>query len=163
MWKASRWILCTLSQRYACLEQRKQQEISANTFKGWSDTAKKATYRAIKKAGFNEDRFPLLNDVMFITEPEAGALYAARFLRNEMKRDFLKVCVEPASGNTALKLFLTHFSVANVLFYVMRAAVQWYVPTITGISKCVNCIGCCFVPSFKSGPIGTQTSRDGTR
>jgi hypothetical protein len=32
---------------------------------------------------------------MFITEPEAGALFAARYLKNEMKKDFLKVCLEP--------------------------------------------------------------------
>jgi hypothetical protein len=26
-----------------------------------------------------------------VTEPEAGAMYAARFLKEEMQRDFLKV------------------------------------------------------------------------
>jgi molecular chaperone DnaK (HSP70) len=56
---------------------------------GWSDAAKNSTYRAVMRAGF--DQFPKLKDVMMITEPEAGALYAARFLKDEMGKDFLKV------------------------------------------------------------------------
>jgi hypothetical protein len=32
-----------------------------------------------------------LNDVIFVTEPEAGALYAARFLKDGMGQEFLKV------------------------------------------------------------------------
>ncbi|KAH6665947.1 hypothetical protein B0J14DRAFT_203950 [Halenospora varia] len=57
----------------------------------WSYRAKDATLRAIQKAGFNKTRFPLLRDVMMVTEPEAAAVYTARFLKKEMGANFLKI------------------------------------------------------------------------
>lgn len=42
-------------------------------------------------AGFNQEAFPRLKDVIVVTEPEAAAAYTARQLREEEGRDFLKV------------------------------------------------------------------------
>jgi hypothetical protein len=53
--------------------------------------AMNSTYRALMKAGFNRVKFPRLQDVMFITEPEAAALYTARHYRDEMAHDILEV------------------------------------------------------------------------
>lgn len=57
---------------------------------GWSDRAVNATYRALTKAGFSSLSFPKLEDVLFITEPEAAAIYTARFLKDSLGKDFLK-------------------------------------------------------------------------
>jgi molecular chaperone DnaK (HSP70) len=62
-----------------------------NMEKDWSYMAMNSTYRALTKAGFNREKFPNLHDVMFITEPEAAALYTARHYRDEMSQDFLEV------------------------------------------------------------------------
>ena len=53
--------------------------------------AKCATYRAIRNAGFGPTHFPLLNEVILVTEAEAAAIYTARYLRNENGKEFLKV------------------------------------------------------------------------
>jgi hypothetical protein len=53
--------------------------------------AMNSTYRALTKAGFNQNNFPKLQDVMFITESEAAAHYVARFYRDEKRQDILKV------------------------------------------------------------------------
>jgi hypothetical protein len=49
--------------------------------------------RAIKKAGFNEDTFPNLNDIIVVTEQEAAAIYTARYLKEDMMMDFLKASI----------------------------------------------------------------------
>ncbi|KAF1828846.1 hypothetical protein BDW02DRAFT_200221 [Decorospora gaudefroyi] len=56
----------------------------------WSYMAMNSTYRALTKAGFNKDNFPKLQPIMFITEPEAAALYTARYYRDEKEEDFLQ-------------------------------------------------------------------------
>jgi hypothetical protein len=58
---------------------------------GWSYGARNSTYRAVTKAGFNKKTFPKLEDIMFITEPEAAAIYTARYF-DELNEQFLKVC-----------------------------------------------------------------------
>lgn len=36
--------------------------------------------------------FPKLESIIFVTEPEAAAIYTARYLKGSMGQDFLKVC-----------------------------------------------------------------------
>jgi len=43
------------------------------------------------KAGFNNENFPRLNNMILVTEPEAAAIYTARYLKEVMGQDFLKV------------------------------------------------------------------------
>jgi molecular chaperone DnaK (HSP70) len=57
---------------------------------GWSYAARNSTYRAVTKAGFNKRNFPRLQDVMFISEPEAAAIYTARYF-DEQNEQFLNV------------------------------------------------------------------------
>lgn len=57
----------------------------------WSYMAMNSTFRALTKAGFNHAKFPRLEEVMFITEPEAAALYTTRYYRDEKAEEFLKV------------------------------------------------------------------------
>lgn len=45
----------------------------------------------MRGAGFNESNFLKLNDIIMVSEPKAAAIYAARYLKEEMGRDFLKV------------------------------------------------------------------------
>jgi hypothetical protein len=61
------------------------------TWKSWSYKAKDSTLRAVRKAGFNEKTFPLLKDIIMVTEPEAAAVYTARYLQEESGQVFLKV------------------------------------------------------------------------
>ena len=42
-------------------------------------------------AGFNKDSFPRMSDVIFVTEPEAAALYTAKYLKEDKGEEFLKV------------------------------------------------------------------------
>ncbi|KIY02396.1 uncharacterized protein Z520_02534 [Fonsecaea multimorphosa CBS 102226] len=56
----------------------------------WSYRAKNSTFRALTNAGFNEEYFPRLASVIFITEPEAAATYTARYLKDEIQQIFLK-------------------------------------------------------------------------
>jgi hypothetical protein len=56
--------------------------------------AKNATIRAIRRAGFNEDNFPNLQEYIMVTEPEAAAAYTARTLRAE-HGEFLRVRIFP--------------------------------------------------------------------
>jgi hypothetical protein len=42
-------------------------------------------------AGFNGTYFPKLADYLLITEPEAAAIYTARYLKEKDGKDFLKV------------------------------------------------------------------------
>ncbi|KAJ8111356.1 hypothetical protein OPT61_g6033 [Boeremia exigua] len=56
----------------------------------WSYTAINSTFRAMTNAGFNRINFPSLEDIMFITEPEAAALYTARHYRDEKAEEFLR-------------------------------------------------------------------------
>ena len=48
------------------------------------------TYRAVTQAGFNSTTFPKLADTMFITEPEAAAVYASRYF-DDLDEQFLTV------------------------------------------------------------------------
>ncbi|KAI4955558.1 hypothetical protein J4E91_001419 [Alternaria rosae] len=56
----------------------------------WSYMAMNSTYRALMKAGFNRTNFPRLQDVMFVTEPEAAAVYTARHYRDELAQTTLQ-------------------------------------------------------------------------
>jgi len=55
----------------------------------WSYRAKNATYRAITEAGFNRTTFKELRDILLIMEPEAAAVYTARFLKEKRAVDNL--------------------------------------------------------------------------
>jgi hypothetical protein len=58
----------------------------------WTYKAKNATYRAVTLAGFNRDTFPRLQDIMMLSEPEAAAVYTARYLKEEEPdKSFLRV------------------------------------------------------------------------
>ena len=52
-----------------------------------------STYRALIKAGFSQSSFPKLQDVMFITEPEAATVYTVRHYRDELAQTTLQVCL----------------------------------------------------------------------
>ncbi|ORY13860.1 hypothetical protein BCR34DRAFT_253204 [Clohesyomyces aquaticus] len=56
----------------------------------WSYRAKNSTFKAIREAGFNESAFPRLERYVMVTEPEAAALYTARYLK-EMEDEDLRV------------------------------------------------------------------------
>lgn len=48
----------------------------------WSDIAKDRTFRAVSKAGFNEQYFPSLRATLMVAEPEAAAIYTLRSLKD---------------------------------------------------------------------------------
>ncbi|KAF4627180.1 hypothetical protein G7Y89_g10974 [Cudoniella acicularis] len=56
----------------------------------WGYRAKNSTFRALTRAGFNDQSFPELKQVLLISEPEAAALYFARYLKEENGDDFFK-------------------------------------------------------------------------
>ena len=43
------------------------------------------------RAGFNDQTFPQLQDMLLVTEPEAAAIYTARHLKEVYGVDFLRV------------------------------------------------------------------------
>lgn len=53
--------------------------------------AKNSTFRAARNAGFNEKTFPNLRNIIMVTEPEAAAIYTARYLKEKLGQEFLKV------------------------------------------------------------------------
>ncbi|KAF2249310.1 hypothetical protein BU26DRAFT_519428 [Trematosphaeria pertusa] len=57
---------------------------------GWSYMAMNSTYRALSKAGFSRTSFPMLQDVVFVTEPEAAAMYTARYYSDQRQESFLR-------------------------------------------------------------------------
>lgn len=62
-----------------------------NFTKTWSYRAKNSTLHAVRNAGFNKKNFPSLRDTIMVTEPEAAAVYTARYLKEKMGQEFLKV------------------------------------------------------------------------
>jgi molecular chaperone DnaK (HSP70) len=56
----------------------------------WSYRAQNSTLRAIRTAGFNEQTFPNLVSIMMVAEPEAAAIYTARYLKEDKRTEFLK-------------------------------------------------------------------------
>jgi hypothetical protein len=44
----------------------------------WSYAANDATFKAIRRAGFNETNFPTLKDTILVSEPEAASHFTAR-------------------------------------------------------------------------------------
>ncbi|KAJ9663048.1 hypothetical protein H2198_001040 [Neophaeococcomyces mojaviensis] len=56
----------------------------------WSYQATESTFRAMRQAGFNEQRFPTLNDMVLVSEPEAASYFTARDLQDGGKK-FLKL------------------------------------------------------------------------
>lgn len=46
----------------------------------WGYRAKNSTFRALSQAGFNNGTFKQLKRMMLVSEPEAAAIYTARFL-----------------------------------------------------------------------------------
>jgi hypothetical protein len=100
------------------------QVIWTNFEKDWSYMAMNSTYRALTKAGFNRENFPNLQDVMFITEPEAAALYTARHYRDEMSQEFLEVRYMSSSVNLLEIDYIIQRKV-NTSYSVTLAVVQW--------------------------------------
>lgn len=58
---------------------------------GWSYRAKNSIFRALTRAGFTKDTFPKLGETLVVSEPEAAAIYTARYLKERYGADFLKV------------------------------------------------------------------------
>ncbi|KAH6663361.1 hypothetical protein B0J14DRAFT_609302 [Halenospora varia] len=56
----------------------------------WSYRAKNSTFRALTRAGFSKKNFPELQDMILISEPEAAAIYTARYLTDKYGADFLE-------------------------------------------------------------------------
>jgi len=50
-----------------------------------------STFRAIRAAGFNNESFAKLQDTIMVTEPEAAAIYSARYLKDKHGGRMLKV------------------------------------------------------------------------
>ncbi|KAH7115268.1 hypothetical protein B0J11DRAFT_471111 [Dendryphion nanum] len=57
----------------------------------WSYKAMNSTFRAISAAGLNQQSFPMLKEVIFVSESEAAAVYTARYLRDTFGQDFLQL------------------------------------------------------------------------
>ncbi|KAH7078751.1 hypothetical protein BKA63DRAFT_591475 [Paraphoma chrysanthemicola] len=50
---------------------------------GWSYRARNSTLKAIRNAGFNERNFPQLGRYIMVSEPEAAAIYTARYMQEQ--------------------------------------------------------------------------------
>jgi hypothetical protein len=48
-------------------------------------------FRALSRAGFNKETFPLLREMLLVTEPEAAAVFTARYLKELDGGYFLRV------------------------------------------------------------------------
>jgi len=81
-----------------------------------------STYRALMTAGFNRTNFPKLRDVMFITEPEAAAVYTARHYRDELAQTTLRVCSIRQSWCYIVKLIKRRR--VSISYYVMLGVAQ---------------------------------------
>jgi hypothetical protein len=57
----------------------------------WSYRAKNSTFRALTRAGFNMCTFPMLREMLLVSELEAAAIYTARYLKELDGADSLKV------------------------------------------------------------------------
>ncbi|KUJ18836.1 uncharacterized protein LY89DRAFT_717366 [Mollisia scopiformis] len=55
----------------------------------WGYRAKDSTFRALQRAGFNSDTFPRLSEMLLISEPEAAAIYTARYEKEKKGIEFL--------------------------------------------------------------------------
>lgn len=60
----------------------------------WSDKAKNSTFRAFTRAGFNQELFPNLRDIIIISEPEAAAIYTARHFQEAARSPRAKKCLK---------------------------------------------------------------------
>ena len=70
----------------------------------WPYRARNSTFRALTKAGVDKENFPRLGDVMTISEPEAAAIYTARwFAEDPGTRQFLKVNLSVSVVYTSTK------------------------------------------------------------
>ncbi|OXV10191.1 hypothetical protein Egran_02048, partial [Elaphomyces granulatus] len=72
------------------LRDRLPVDIVVTSPAGWSYTAKNSIFRALTRAGFNQNTFPNLIDMLLVSEPEAAAIYTARYLKELDGADFLK-------------------------------------------------------------------------
>lgn len=57
----------------------------------WSDLAKSRTMQAFDMAGFNNNGFPKLTQIMTITEPEAAAIFTIKTLRGGAQAEKLSI------------------------------------------------------------------------
>jgi hypothetical protein len=56
-------------------------------------------FLALTQAGFNKKTFPQLREMLLISEPEAAAIYTARFLKELNGADFLRVSAHDRESN----------------------------------------------------------------
>ena len=84
--------------------------------------AMNSTFRAMTKAGFNRANFPRLQEVLFITESEAAALYVARYYRDEKGQEFLKVHL---MQRLVMFLLIVRDRRTNILCSLMLEGVRW--------------------------------------
>ena len=116
-------------------------------------------FRALTRAGFTAKIFPQLEEMLLISEPEAAAVYTARFLREKDGIDFIKVgryVTLPMIAFTYL-----HVSWVSVLYYAMQAAQQSYVFPSCQIAPyffflllsflTLSFLGCCWIQSNAAG------------
>jgi len=73
------------------LRDRLPVDIVVTSPAGWSYRAKNSMFRALTRAGFNQTNFPKLIDMLVVSEPEAAAIYTAKYLKELGGTDFLEV------------------------------------------------------------------------
>ena len=64
---------------------------TTNREKVWSEEAKNLTFQTVNKAGFTKRYFGGLRDIVFMTEPEAAALYSIKYFMAEEGGEILGV------------------------------------------------------------------------
>ncbi|KAL5328743.1 hypothetical protein ACEPPN_002247 [Leptodophora sp. 'Broadleaf-Isolate-01'] len=57
----------------------------------WDYRAKNSIFRALTKAGLSRENFPLLDEMILVSEPEAAAIYTARYLKEVNGQYLLRV------------------------------------------------------------------------
>jgi hypothetical protein len=115
-------------------------------------------FRALTRAGFTAEIFPRLEEMLLISEPEAAAVYTARFLREKDGIEFIKVgryVTVPMIAFTYL-----HVSWVSALYYAMQVARQSYVFPSCQIAPYIfffsffltlSFLGCCWIQSNAAG------------
>jgi 3-oxoacyl-[acyl-carrier-protein] synthase III len=87
---------------------------------------------------------------MMISEPEAGAIYAARYLKDEMGKDFLKVA-------SFACYFLTNVLQRRECFVLCDAGGGTVVSSVSLVRySSAYSIGCCDISSHGAGTFGAE-------
>lgn len=76
-------------------------------------------------AGFNAENFPRLQNIMFITEPEAAAQYTARHYRDEERNVFLEVPGQSIGSYLQSSTDIINSRKDNISFSATQEVVRW--------------------------------------